>query len=85
MKKETLERAKELEEKIIKLENYLEFYARPSASCHRIRIIPRLKKIIASNFMGADEYELDYEEFEIVNNALSEKLEKYKKEFEELR
>ena len=47
MKKEILARANALEEKIIKLENYLEFYAMPSASCHRIKIIPRLKKIIA--------------------------------------
>lgn len=85
MTKEILKRANELNEKIIKLEWYLEKYAYPSASGHRIKIIPKLRKIIALNFMGRSEYELDCEEFDIVNNALFEQLLKYKKEFEELK
>lgn len=85
MTKKVLARANDLDEKIRHLEYYLENYAIPSASCHRIRIFPKLKRIIASNFMGSSEYELDYEEFQIVNDALYEQLQKYKKEFEELR
>lgn len=85
MNDKILSRANALDEKIKKLELYLDRYAIPSASCHRIRIIPKLKKIIASNFIGKAEYELDYEEFKIVNDALYEQLQKYKKEFEELK
>lgn len=84
MNKDTLARANALDEKIKNLEWYLEKYAIPSASCHRIKIFPKLRKLIASNFMGNAEYELDYEEFEIVNDALYEQLQMYKKEFEEL-
>lgn len=85
MDSKVLARANSLDEKIKKLELYLDRYAIPSASCHRIRIIPKIKKIVASNFMGHAEYELDYEEFKIVNDALYEQLQKYKKEFEELK
>lgn len=85
MNKDILARANALDEKIKKLEGYLEKYATPSASCHRIKIIPKLRKLIASNFMGRAEYELDYEEYQIVNDALYEQLQRYKAEFEELK
>ena len=35
--------------------------------------------------MGKAEYELDYEEYEIVNKALQEQLQKYKDEFKNLK
>lgn len=35
--------------------------------------------------MGKAEYELDYEEYEIVNKALQEQLQKYKDEFKSLK
>lgn len=85
MTKDVLDRANALDQKIKNLEWYLEKYAVPSTLCHRIRIIPELRKLIASNWMGEAEYELDYEEFEIVNNALNEQLKRYKAEFEELK
>lgn len=85
MTKDILARANALDEKIKNLEWYLDKYAIPSASCHRIKIIPKLRKLIASNWMGHAEYELDYEEFEIVNKALYEQLQRYKAEFEELK
>lgn len=85
MTKDILSRANELNEKINNLQRYLERYAIPSASCHRISIFPKLRTLIASNFMGHAEYELDYEEFQIVNNALYEQLQRYKAEFEELK
>lgn len=85
MNKDILARANALDEKINKLEWYLKKYAIPSASCHRITIIPVLRKLIASNFMGSAEYELDYEEYQIVNDALYEQLQRYKAEFEELK
>ena len=75
----------ELKEKIYNLEYYLDHYAIPDASCHKIKIIPKIRKIIASNFMGKAEYELDYEEYEIVNKALQEQLQKYKDEFKSLK
>lgn len=85
MNKDILARANALDEKIKKLEWYLKEYAIPSASCHRIKIIPKFRKLIASNFMGRAEYELDYEEYQIVNDALYEQLQRYKAEFEELK
>lgn len=85
MTKDVLARANALDEKINNLERYLERYAIPSASCHRIKILPKLKKLIASNFMGSAEYVLDYEEYQIVNDALYEQLQRYKAEFEELK
>lgn len=85
MTEKILARANALDEKIKNLEYYLENYAIPSASCHRIRLFPKLKRIIASNFIGSCEYELDYEEFQIVNDALHTQLQKYKKEFNELK
>lgn len=85
MTEKVLKRANELKEKIYNLEHYLERYAIPAASCHKIKIIPKIKKIIASNFMGKAEYELDYEEYEIVNKALQEQLQRYKDEFKNLK
>lgn len=85
MTKDILARANALYEKINNLEWYLDKYAIPSASCQKIRIIPRLRKLIASNWIGHAEYELDYEEFQIVNDALYEQLKRYKAEFEELK
>ena len=72
-------------EKIYNLEYYLDRYAIPDASCHKIKIIPKIRKIIASNFMGKAEYELDYEEYKIVNKALQEQLQRYKDEYKNLK
>lgn len=85
MTDKVLKRANELKEKIYHLEYYLDRYAIPAASCHKIKIIPKIKKIIASNFMGKAEYELDYEEYEIVNKALQEQLQRYKDEYKNLK
>ena len=85
MTDKVLARANALKEKINNLEYYLDRYAIPDASCHKIKIIPKIKKIIASNFMGKAEYELDYEEYEIVNKALQEQLQKYKDEYKNLK
>ena len=85
MTDKVLKRANELKEKIYHLEYYLVRYAIPAASCHKIKIIPKIKKIIASNFMGKAEYELDYEEYEIVNKALQEQLQRYKDEYKNLK
>ena len=85
MTDKVLKRANELKEKIYNLEYYLDRYAIPTASCHKIKIIPKIKKIIASNFMGKTEYELDYEEYEIVNKALQEQLQRYKDEYKNLK
>ena len=74
-----------LKEKINDLEYYLDRYAIPAASCHKIKIIPKIRKIIASNFMGKAEYELDYEEYEVVNKALQEQLQRYKDEYKNLK
>ena len=85
MTDKVLARANALKEKINNLEYYLDRYAIPTASCHKIKIIPKIRKIIASNFMGNAEYELDYEEYEVVNKALQEQLQKYKDEFKNLK
>ena len=85
MTDKVLKRANELKEKIYNLEYYLDGYAIPAASCHKIKIIPKIKKIIASNFMGKAEYELDHEEYEIVNKALQEQLQRYKDEYKNLK
>ena len=85
MTDKVLARANALKEKIYNLEYYLDSYAIPAASCHKIKIIPKIRKIIASNFMGNAEYELDYEEYEVVNKALQEQLQKYKDEFKNLK
>ena len=85
MTDKVLKRANELKEKIYNLEHYLDCYAIPAASCHKIKIIPKIRKIIASNFIGKAEYELDYEEYEIVNKALQEQLQKYKDEYKNLK
>ena len=85
MTDKVLKRANELKEKIYNLEYYLDRYAIPDASCHKIKIIPKIRKIIASNFMGKAEYELDYEEYEIVNKALQEQLQRYRDEFKNLK
>lgn len=85
MTDKVLKRANELKEKINNLEYYLDRYAIPDASCHRIKIIPKLRRLVASNFMGKAEYELDYEEYELVNKALQEQLQKYKDEFNSLK
>ena len=85
MTEKVLKRANELKEKIYNLEYYLDRYAIPAASCHRIKIIPKLRRLVASNFLGKAEYELDYEEYELVNKALQEQLQKYKDEFKSLK
>ena len=85
MTDKVLKRANELKEKIYNLEYYLDQYAIPSASCHKIKIIPKIRRIIASNFLGKAEYELDYEEYEIVNMALQEQLQRYKDEYKNLK
>lgn len=85
MTDKVLKRANELRDKIHNLEYYLDCYAIPAASCHRIKIIPKLRRLVASNFMGKAEYELDYEEYELVNKALQEQLQKYKDEFKNLK
>lgn len=85
MTDKVLKRANELKEKINNLEYYLDCYAIPAASCHKIKIIPKLRRLVASNFMGKAEYELDYEEYKLVNKALQEQLQKYKDEFKSLK
>ena len=60
MTDKVLARANALKEKINNLEYYLDRYAIPAASCHRIKIIPKLRSLVASNFLGKAEYELDY-------------------------
>ena len=85
MTEKVLKRANELKDKIYNLEYYLDRYAIPAARCHKIKIIPKIKKIIASNFMGKAEYELDHEEYEIVNKALQEQLQRYKDEYKNLK
>ena len=85
MADKVLARANALKEKINNLEYYLDCYAITTASCHKIKIIPKIRKIIASNFMGKAEYELDYEEYEIVNKALHEQLHRYKDEYKNLK
>ena len=85
MTDKVLARANALKEKIDDLEYYLDRYAIPAASCHRIKIIPKLRRLVASNFLGKAEYELDYEEYELVNKALQEQLQKYKDEFKSLK
>ena len=82
---EAIKTIAEKSENIDNLECYLDRYAIPDASCHKIKIIPKIRKIIASNFMGKAEYELDYEEYEIVNKALQEQLKRYKDEFKNLK
>ena len=85
MTDKVLKRANELKEKIYNLEYYLDHYPIPAASCHKVKTIPKIRKIIASNFMGNAEYELDYEEYDVVNKALQEQLQIYKDEFKNLK
>ena len=56
MTDKVLARANALNEKINNLEYYLNHYAIPAASCHRKKIIPKLRRPVASNFMGKAEY-----------------------------
>lgn len=85
MTDKVLKRANELKEKINKLEHYLNHFAIPKASCRRIKIFKNKRVMKASNYMGSAEYELDYEEYELVNNALCEQLQRYKDEFASLK
>ena len=45
MTDKVLKRANELKEKIYNLEYYLDHYAIPDASCHKIKIIPKSKRL----------------------------------------
>ena len=46
MTDKVLARASALKEKINNLEYYLDRYAIPAASCHKIKIIPKIRKIM---------------------------------------